>query len=117
MHPENLRGVPVDDELRLRGHFDESRRSCESAGQRHLTDVVPRWLNVWTTIAPSPDSRPHLASGRWVKGRARDDEQFRSAFLELYLDESLIRAGYVVTIHPSVNGTTTHPDFLVERAG
>jgi hypothetical protein len=70
MDPENLRGFPVDDELRLRERFVESRRACESAGQRHLTVVVPRCLNVWTTVAPSPDSRPHLVTGRWVKGRA-----------------------------------------------
>jgi hypothetical protein len=49
--------------------------------------------------------------------RSRDDEQFRSAFLELYLHESLIRAGYAGTIHPTVEGTTAHPDFLVERDG
>ncbi|WP_104106690.1 hypothetical protein [Nocardioides sp. 616] len=47
--------------------------------------------------------------------RSRDDEQFRSAFLELYLHESLIRAGYAVTIHPVIDGTSTHPDFLAER--
>lgn len=47
--------------------------------------------------------------------RSRDDEQFRSAFLELYLHECFLRAGYRVTIHPSVDGTTTQPDFLVER--
>lgn len=49
--------------------------------------------------------------------RSRDDEQFRSAFLELYVHESLIRAGYAVTIHPTVQGTTAHPDFLAERDG
>jgi hypothetical protein len=47
--------------------------------------------------------------------RSRDDEQFRSAFLELYLHESLIRAGYTVMIHPEVEGTSRRPDFLVER--
>lgn len=47
--------------------------------------------------------------------RSRDDEQFRSAFLELYLHESLLRAGYTVTIHPDVQGTRRRPDFLAER--
>ena len=47
--------------------------------------------------------------------RSRDDEQFRSAFLELYLHESLLRAGYAVTIHPEVQGTSRRPDFLAER--
>lgn len=47
--------------------------------------------------------------------RPRDDDQFRSAFLELYLHESLLRAGYAVTIHPTVDGLTSRPDFLAER--
>jgi len=68
--PENLRGFPVDDELRFHGCFVESRVASESAGQRHLTALVPRRLNVWTTVAPSPDSRPHLVTGRWVEAAA-----------------------------------------------
>lgn len=47
--------------------------------------------------------------------RSRDDEQFRSAFLELYLHEVLVRAGYTVTIHPEAQGTSRRPDFLAER--
>ncbi|MGZ4532045.1 MAG: hypothetical protein ACXVXP_06810 [Mycobacteriaceae bacterium] len=49
--------------------------------------------------------------------RSRDDEQFRSAFLELYLHEGLLRAGYVVTIHPSLPGSPRRPDFRAERDG
>jgi hypothetical protein len=49
--------------------------------------------------------------------RSRDDEQFRSAFLELYLHESLLRAGYTVTIHPSVDQSSRRPDFRAERDG
>jgi hypothetical protein len=49
--------------------------------------------------------------------RSRDNDQFRSAFLELYLHESLIRAGYAVTVHPAVQGTTRRPDFLGQRDG
>lgn len=49
--------------------------------------------------------------------RSRDDEQFRSAFLELYLHEGLVRAGYTVTIHPSVGQSSRRPDFRAERDG
>lgn len=49
--------------------------------------------------------------------RSRDDEQFRSAFLELYLHESLLRAGYQVTAHPEVAGSSSRPDFLAQRDG
>jgi hypothetical protein len=47
--------------------------------------------------------------------RSRDDEQFRSAFLELYVHECLVRAGYAVTVHPVVPGTSRRPDFLAQR--
>jgi hypothetical protein len=47
--------------------------------------------------------------------RSKDNEQFRSAYLELYLHESLLRAGYEVVIHPGVPGATRQPDFLAVR--
>ena len=73
----------------------------------HPRSLMQEWLNHVKNDADYTDLRQRF--------RSRDDEQFRSAFLELYLHESLLRAGYVVTIHPSVDGTTTRPDFLVER--
>ncbi|WKG01252.1 hypothetical protein [Mycolicibacterium sp. HK-90] len=47
--------------------------------------------------------------------RSRDNEQFRSAYLELYLHESLLRARYEIVVHPEVPGTTRRPDFLAVR--
>lgn len=47
--------------------------------------------------------------------RSKDNEQSRSAFLELYLHESLLRAGYLVTVHPKIPRTSKRPDFLAER--
>ena len=75
----------------------------------HPRSLMQEWLDHIQDDTDYTDLRQRF--------RSRDDEQFRSAYLELYLHESLIRAGYVVTIHPSVNGTTTRPDFLVERDG
>lgn len=65
------------------------------------------WLDRMSSEQEYNDLRKRIRSG--------DDEQFRSAFLELYLHESLIRAGYAVTIHPEVQGTSRRPDFLAER--
>ena len=48
--------------------------------------------------------------------RSHDDEQFRSAFLELYLHECLVRAGYRVSVHPGLPATTRRPDFYAERS-
>lgn len=54
-----------------------------------------------------------------VRGRLRskDDRQFRGAFFELYLHESLLRMGYKVTCHPVLEGTARRPDFLAEKDG
>lgn len=49
--------------------------------------------------------------------RSSDDHQFQSAFLELYVHESLTAAGYTVTIHPEVPGGTRRPDFLARCDG
>jgi hypothetical protein len=49
--------------------------------------------------------------------QSKDDEQFESAFWELYLHEACLRSGYGLTIHPEVAGTSRHPDFLVEGDG
>lgn len=45
-----------------------------------------------------------------------DNAQARSAFLELYLHECLIRGGFDVTVHPELPHTTRHPDFIAARA-
>jgi hypothetical protein len=49
--------------------------------------------------------------------RSSDDRQFLGAFLELYLHESLVQAGYAVTCHPEVSGQRRRPDFLAEKDG
>ncbi len=49
--------------------------------------------------------------------QGKDDEQFESAFWELYLHEAYLRSGCGLTIHPEVAGTSRHPDFLVEGNG
>lgn len=76
---------------------------------RHPRELMQEWL----THVDSPTDYIDLRQ----RFRSRDDEQFRSAFLELYLHEALLRAGYDVTVHPNIDGTPTHPDFLAERQG
>jgi len=70
-------------------------------------DLVQAWADHVTYPADYSELRARF--------RSRDDYQFRSAFLELYLHEVLIRAGYAVTIHPEIPGTTRRPDFLARR--
>src|SRR5687767_13028922 len=66
----------------------------------------PRFLmQDWLDCIPSDAEYNDLRQ----RFRSRDDEQFRSAYLELYLHQSLLRAGYQVTIHPEVPGATRRP--------
>ncbi|PPG01939.1 hypothetical protein C5E06_14765 [Pseudoclavibacter sp. RFBI5] len=44
-----------------------------------------------------------------------DDAQARSAFLELYLHECLVRGSHEVVVHPKLGHTTRRPDFLASR--
>jgi hypothetical protein len=69
-------------------------------------------MTSWLSNVPAkdqPDVRRQLKS--------KKDAQFESAFWELYLHEAYYRSGYSVTIHPPLNGTGRHPDFLVEGHG
>ena len=106
--------------------FDGARRTDGSPGKHrestfeflnrvagdyweHPRDLMQQWLDHVSSGDEYMDLRNRL--------RSRDDDQFRSAFLELYLHKSLLRAGYEVTIHPDVAGTSSRPDFSAERDG
>jgi hypothetical protein len=45
--------------------------------------------------------------------RSRIDSQHKSAFWELYLHELFTRMKYRLKVHPVVEGSANHPDFLV----
>lgn len=70
-------------------------------------------MQAWLDRVPGDQNYKDLRQ----RFHSRNDEQFRSAFFELYLHEGLVRAGYAVTIHPSVNGSSHRPDFRAERDG
>ncbi|MFJ4657619.1 hypothetical protein ACIP5Y_40690 [Nocardia sp. NPDC088792] len=75
----------------------------------HARQLVQTWADHLDDPHDYRAVRGYLRSGR--------DDQFRSAFLELYLHECLRKAGYTVTVHPNLPGTNRHPDFYAERAG
>jgi len=106
--------------------FDETRRTDVSPAEHG--ESTYEFLN---RVAGDYWQHPRALMQTWLDGiaeahdytdlrqrfRSRDDEQFRGAFLELYLHECLVRAGYAVTIHPFVPGTSRRPDFRAERDG
>lgn len=73
----------------------------------HPRSLMQQWMYRINDEISYNDLRQRLRSG--------DDEQFRSAYLELYLHESLLRAGYEIVVHPEILGTTRQPDFLAVR--
>ncbi|MCR6649183.1 MAG: hypothetical protein NVV70_13985 [Cellulomonas sp.] len=76
-------------------------------------EQVRRLVQTWAENIAEPGDYMDLRA----RLRSADDHQFQSAFLELYVHESLDAAGYAVTIHPEVPGGTRRPDFVARRDG
>ena len=67
-------------------------------------DLVDSWLASY----PEPQRKALTA-----RLRSGDDEQFASAFWELYLYDAFRRGGWRIEIEPQLLNRTTRPDFLV----
>lgn len=66
-------------------------------------DLIQNWANHIADDHDYDDLRARL--------RKRNDPQFRSAFLELFLHETLLRAGFDIEIHPQMSHSQRRPDF------
>mgnify|MGYP001500633146 CR=1 FL=1 len=75
-------------------------------------DRVRQLLNQWFEHMPE-DMQPELRK----RFMSRFSWQFAATFWELYVHETLQRAGWNLSPHPSVAGTDSVPDFLAERDG
>ncbi|WP_145982353.1 hypothetical protein [Rhodococcus sp. MTM3W5.2] len=101
------------------------RRDCNPAGHGESTfDFLNRvsgdyWhqprqlMQTWADHITDDEDYNDLCQ----RFRSGKDDQFRSAFLELYIHECLMRSGFAVTVHPSVPHTPRRPDFYAERDG
>ena len=76
------------------------------ASMASVRDVLERWF------AEVPNSH---ADGIRARIQSGDDEQFESAYWEMFLATLLARRGYALTWEPEVPGTAKRPDFLVAR--
>ncbi|MFC4613456.1 hypothetical protein ACFO3K_01900 [Cellulomonas algicola] len=74
----------------------------------HERDLVQAWAD--------RVGDPHYADLR-ARLRSRDNHEFNSAFLELYLHEAFRAGGYTVIVHPAVADSPRRPDFWAERDG
>lgn len=73
-------------------------------------DQCRELIDTWISEYPESD-RPSI-EGRLRSG---NDEQFTSAFWELYLHEMYQRDGWNIEIEPEVPGVSARPDFLVTK--
>lgn len=102
----------------------------EIFGDRRRTGLVKPLFGHTTLFSldhrdgPDWDAMRELVESWWIrspkesqldlKGRllSGDDEQFRGAFVELYVSELLLRAGCQLIGHPELGESSTRPDYL-----
>ena len=70
-----------------------------------VRDELDRWFADFPTGEPARDLRNRF--------RKDDPRQHYAAWWELYLYTFLTRSGFNVEVHPDLQGSTAHPDFLV----
>jgi len=102
---------------------DRERTEWSAAGQNEpmhafldrsalpIFAAVRDLLDDWLTRVPAKDQADLIGAFR------ADNQQFDSAFWELYLHELYLRAGYSVEIHPDVPNSPKHPDFRMTGKG
>lgn len=79
---------------RIAGTFWDATRACLQDWAGRLPDAAYQ------------DIRGRLRSG--------DDYEFNSTYLELFLHELMLRAGYEIEVHPE-SPSGRRPDFLITR--
>lgn len=105
VHPPIYGNGPRSDR-RPRGENESSSEFLERiAGP--FWDAVRELVETWANRLPD-DAYPGIAA----RLRSRDDRQYRSAFLELYMHETLLRSGYAVKVEPPLPHSPRRPDFL-----
>ncbi|HRV67771.1 MAG TPA: hypothetical protein P5074_15565, partial [Candidatus Nanopelagicales bacterium] len=76
------------------------------------------WEQVRVLVQQWLDNVGRDADYRDLRGRLRKDNSISfAAFFELYLHELFRRGGFDVEVHPTIQGSTRHPDFLVTGQG
>ncbi|WP_229075029.1 hypothetical protein [Actinoplanes sp. DH11] len=106
--------MPIFDDFIRKDHTpakpNEAKYSFLNRSARPHFAEVRRLLTEWVSQYPTSERKSLIRSMQTL-----DDHAFESAFWELYLHEAYRRAGYRVTVHPNVPGSSKHPDFLLDK--
>jgi hypothetical protein len=101
-------------------------RSASSHRERLIVSAVEPLFQTRLRTDPSPkghleeeyeDYPPHEREELRQRLRSGDERESHAAFWELLLYKLYAGAGFEVSVHPEVEGTTRRPDFLLERDG
>jgi len=102
----NTTRTEIDSAGYAESHFIYLDRSARPEAQE-IRKVLENWFCRY------PDSEKDNLIRRF---RSKDDNNFLSAFFELYLHELFLCLNYSVVVHPAAElGSTKHPDFLVKN--
>lgn len=93
--------------------YKESLRDFYDRCPSPACDNIRALINDWFSRVPGGKGRRDLRA----RLRSTDDDTWVGSFWELYLHESLGRAGYELDIEPDVAGSKNHPDFLARGHG
>ena len=92
---------------RVEGHYAYLSSSARWEARR------VRWrMQRWFRNYPRKDAKESFA-----RLTSNDDNDFVPAFFELYLHQLFCSLGCNVIVHPSVEGSTRRPDFLIRDKG
>jgi hypothetical protein len=83
-----------------------------NSSARRLIAAVRDVLQQWFDAYPAAAKKDLLA-----RFRSPIDAQHKSAFWELYLHELFTRMRYRLRTHPTIKGSSNHPDFLAADDG
>lgn len=95
--------------------IDEYAKNSESHYKYLTISAKPEYIAVcekldnWFENYPSKEKKEFIQRFRTEK-----DDQFLSAFYELYLFELLRKMGYEIEVHPKIENSNSRPDFLVK---
>lgn len=73
---------------------------------RKDVEIIRNTLNAWFSDYPTSERKD-------LKNRFK--KEFDSAFYELFLHQFFQKLGFTITIHPTLQHSSKHPDFLIKR--
>ena len=89
--------------------YSESHYKYLNISDRPEFRVIRTELEHWFSNYPDKEKNEFIR-----RFQSNNNDQFLSAFFELYIHEILLKLNYKIKIHPDISSSGNHPDFLVK---